>query len=96
MLSCHTAAGQNPESTKAAAALECGEKEMGGRRCKLQPYTRREVGAVYIYEFVRVHVGMCAVGARARAFDFREEADEGSVVIATHSIRSSRKIEVWL
>ena len=44
-----------------------------------------------MYEFVRVHVGMCAVGARARAFDFREEADEGSVVIATHSIRSSRK-----
>ena len=26
---------------------------------------------MYIYEFVRVHVGMCAVGARAHAFDFR-------------------------
>ena len=30
-----------------------------------------------MYEVVRVHVKMCAVGARARAFDSREQAEQG-------------------
>ena len=40
-------------------------------------YTAKGGGAVYMYEVVRVHVKMCAVGARARAFDFREQAEQG-------------------
>ena len=30
-----------------------------------------------MYEVVRVHIKMCAVGARARAFDCREQAEQG-------------------
>ena len=40
-------------------------------------YTAKGGGAVYMYEVVRVHVGMCAVGARARAFDCHEQAEQG-------------------
>ena len=34
-----------------------------------------------MYEGVRVHVKMCAGGARARAVDFREQAEQGSAKV---------------
>ena len=34
-----------------------------------------------MYEVARVHVKMCAVGARARAFDCREQAEQGRATV---------------
>ena len=61
-------------------------KEDGGGRRRSRgghrgmSYTAKGGGAVYMYEVVRVHVKMCAGGARARAVDFREQAKQGSEI----------------
>ena len=56
------------------------EKAYGGERRTTSSVNAGELHrreAVYMYEVARVHVKMCAVGARARAFDCREQAKQG-------------------
>ena len=43
-----------------------------------------------MYEGARVHVKMCAVGARARAFDCREHAEQGRETVRSYSEEYSR------
>ena len=51
----------------------------------------------YHNEVVRVHVGLRAVGARARVLDFREQAEQGSEIArgAWYGVRHRVWSYVW-
>ena len=55
---------------------ESGDTDEASVRSRVS-YTAKGGGAVYMYEVVRVHVGMCAIEARARVFDCHEQAEQG-------------------
>ena len=90
---------QSPEQSPGATGRrQGGEHARGGRRRRAEPrggidlivsysiQAKERRGAVYMYEVVRVHVKMCAVGARARAVDFQtgrtgERESQGAYVV---------------